>query len=297
MKGIFKYFACLLAAVMCVGLAAGLSACDFAGEGEAVGPSDIEISAPKYFFASAEEWEDPNFDFSTADDHRDLLVDTEYYARIDFDVTACKDNDGKRMFTIFITFDQLNVLKVTIEEVNTHISQTTVVDANTGQQASAKFRIPSARDEPKHYFIIVRMTPLVVGSSKIIIHYECDGEDFTDTANSSMGHTQNVDIIPVKIETPVLTYSESTCTLEWNHVKNADYYELYEGYSTEPLTDFEGKVIYVNPEAITVGNKTGIDLDAYLSPGTHRIRIRAFNNNPNNIIPSDYSEILEIFIP
>lgn len=261
--------------------------------GSATGSSDIEISDPVFGFIRAEDYDPETFDIETAAQWTTLDVDAEYYLFLTLDIAARRDNDGQSLLNINITFDALNILQGTMEDVSTGmIEEMTFQDANTGnvgKTTTVSFKIPSLSAEPKTINMIVSLQPVKVGESHIIIGYDYDAPSEYRLLGSD-GYTKNLKIQAVKIEAPELSLTEMG-SLTWQHVRNADYYCIYEAGSQNPLTDFFGDVIYITAENTSVGSPMVYNIGEYIS-GYHALVIRAFSNS-SNILSSDNSNIVE----
>lgn len=261
--------------------------------GSATGSSDIEISDPVFGFIRAEDYDPETFDIETAAQWTTLDVDAEYYLFLTLDIAARRDNDGQSLLNINITFDALNILQGTMEDVSTGmIEEMTFQDANTGnvgKTTTVSFKIPSLSAEPKTINMIVSLQPVKVGESHIIIGYDYDAPSEYRLLGSD-GYTKNLKIQAVKIEAPELSLTEMG-SLTWQHVRNADYYCVYEAGSQNPLTDFLGDVIYITAENTSVGSPMVYNIGEYIS-GYHALVIRAFSNS-SNILSSDNSNIVE----
>ncbi len=275
---------------LCVMLA-GCSGGTTAG-GSATGSSDIEISGLTFGFVRAEDYDPETFDIENAAQWTTLDVDTEYYLFLTLDIQARRDNDGQSLLNIKITFDSLDILEGTMEDVSTGMIETmTFQDANTGnigKSTTVSFKIPSLSAEPKKINMIVSLQPIMVGESHIIIGYDYDAPSQYRLLGDD-GYTKNLTIQHVKIEAPVLDVTEMG-DLTWKHVKNADYYCIFESGSQEPLTDGNGDVIYVRADNTSVGSEIIYNIGQYIS-GYHMLVVRAFSNN-SNILSSDNSNIL-----
>ena len=282
--GILLVSACALAACGDDGLTDG---------GSATGSSDIEISDPEFGFVKEEDYDPENFNIAGAAKWTSLDVDTEYYLFITFEITARRNNDGQSILNVDFTFDALNILQGTVEDVSTGmIEEMTFHDAESGnasKRTTISFKIPSLSANSKTINIIVSLKPVTVGESHIILGYRYDAGSGYRLLGSD-GYTKNLKIAAVKIETPVLAVS-ALGALTWKHVKNADYYCVYEAGSQNPLTDFMGDVIYIRAEGYSSGSDMYFNVGEYLF-GYHTLVIRAFNSS-NNILDSDYSNIVE----
>lgn len=301
-----KFCQSLLCLCMIVALFVPFAAgCDFptTAGGSAKGASDIEVTDPVFGFVPEDEYDPETFDFDTAFKYIELAVDTQYMLFISFDVTARRDNNGQSLLNVDFTFDTLDVLDGTMEDVSTGMIQTMVftdaVTGVTGKTSTVSFKIPDRSASPKTINIIVRLTPLQAGQSHISIGYRYDPSVSDSPGTSpenyrlvgSDGHTKNINVKKVKIETPVLGMNETLGFLTWKHVKNADYYCIYEEGNAEPLKDADGETTYVRPNDISIGGEMTYNIGSILT-GIHLLRIRAFSNN-SNILASDFSEILQ----
>lgn len=264
--------------------------------GSATGAADIEISDPEFGFIEAEDYDPENFNINTAAKWTTLNADTEYYLFITFDVTARRDNDGQSLLNVNFTFDALNIMEGTMEDVSTGmITEMVFQDAETGnigKTTTISFKIPSLSANSKTINFIVSLKPVKVGESHIILGYDYDPSDTGKEYRllGSDGYTKNLKIQAVKIGTPVLNVS-TLGSLNWQHVKNADYYCIYEAGGQNPLTDFMGEVIYITAKNTAVGGMLYYNIGEYIS-GYHTLVIRAFSNN-SNILNSDNSNAIE----
>ena len=293
MKRIYRI---LLALVILCATVLPIAACGEPTEtmgGSAKGASDIEISDPVFGFVKEENYDPENFDINTAIKWSTLDVDSTYYLFITFDVTARRDNDGQSLLNVDFTFDALEIMQGTMEDVSTGmIVDMTFKDAltgNTGKTTTISFKIPSQSAKPKTINMIVSLQPVQAGESHIIIGYDYDAEGYN--LLGSDGYTKNLKVASVQIEKPTLTVTEMG-SLQWNNVKNADYYCIYEAGSQIPLSDFFGETIYIMSEGISVGGEMTYNIGEYLQ-GYHALVIRAFSNNSKNILQSDFSNSIE----
>lgn len=298
MKRIIKnltLFLALIFATIC------FAACDngLTKGGSARGASDIEIGEPQYGFVKAEDYDAETFSIENSNNWSNLDVDTEYYLIMTFDVTSVQNNDGQSLLHVNITFDALDVMEGTMEEANTGNHQEMYFeDATTGRQGKVTtitFKISPSSAEPKTINMIIKLKPVQVGESHILIGFEYDPSTAVGSAddykmNGSDGHTKNLRIRPVVIEAPVLSVIEGVGSLTWQHVKNADYYQIYSANSQDPLTDFLSEVIKVKAEHTSVGSTMVYNIGEFYT-GYQSFRIRAFSNNPN-ITASDFSNIV-----
>ena len=254
------------------------------------GSSDIHISDPVFGFISEENYDPENFDMSSAKNLTSLNVDTSYYLFISFDITAIKDNDGQSLLNLEITFDSLDIMDGTIEDVSTgNVQDMTFKDAATGKAGkttTSTFKIPADSSEPKTIKMIVKLLPMNLGESHIIIGFKYDAEDHK--IQGSDGHTKNLEIKQVKIPTPELSVTNSGL-LYWKNVKNADYYLIYENGT--PVKDSTGKEIRIDAAGYDVGSPIYYNIGNDVS-GYHYFMIRGFNNKAN-ILTSDYSNLVE----
>ena len=260
--------------------------------GSASGPSDITVSDPVFGFVSEEEYEetgvvDMNKKITSLD------VDTSYFLFMNFEISSARNNDGQSLLNVKITFDALDIMEGTIEDVSTGmISEISIENAETGKtgkQTTVSFKIPPLSSKPKAIEMIIKLKPLNVGESHIIIDYDYNTEEECKILGSD-GYTKNLKINRVQIEAPVININERG-TVEWNHVKNAVYYMIYDQGSATPIKDYDGKDIVISAEGYSVGSNILFNIGEYIT-GYHSIVVRAFTNNPN-IDNSDYSNAEE----
>lgn len=260
--------------------------------GTATGSSDIEVSTPQFAFVAEEDY-DPN---STVIDYsrkwNDLRVDTSYYLYVKFKITSARDNDGQSLIDLNITFDTIDIMDGTIEEVGTGNVQTlTFKDAtgNVGKTTTASFKIPAWSDESKEISMTVKLLPVTVGKSHILIGYDYD-PDGKGTYNllGSDGYTKNLEIKEVQIDAPVIDVDDDGI-LFWNHVKNADYYMVY--INGKPVQDDYGQDLVISAEGYSVGGQIRFNIGEYIY-GQQTVVMRAFSQN-QYILPSEYSNYKE----
>lgn len=258
--------------------------------GSATGSSDITVSDPVFGFISEDEYDPATSVIDTSKKWTALDVDTSYYLFLSFDVTAARDNDGQSLLDLNITFDALNVMDGTIEDVSTGMIESLVftdaITGNVGKTTTASFKIPALSAEPKKIEMIVKLRPVDVGESHIVIGYEYDSEGEYKILGSD-GYTKNLKINEVQIESVVLSVIEPG-SLSWNHVKNAEYYMIYE--NNQPVKDFLGNDIVISAEGYSVGSQMVYSLTGQIF-GFHNLQIRAYSSN-QNIKPSDFSNTI-----
>ena len=250
--------------------------------GSATGSSDITVSDPVFGFISEAEYDPATSVIDTYKKWTALDVDTSYYLFLSFDVTAARDNDGQSLLDLNITFDALNVMDGTIEDVSTGMIQSLVftdaVTGNVGKTTTASFKIPALSAEPKTIEMIVKLRPVDVGESHIMIGYDYDPDGEYKILGSD-GYTKNLKINEVQIEAPVLTLADSG-NLKWTHVKNAEYYVVYE-YGNPATDKYTGEqIVFTVGEGHAVGSEISLNIGYYISGG-HTFQIRAFSSNKN----------------
>lgn len=265
-----------------------VSCSNFTQGGSAKGSSDISISDPVFGFISEDEYDPATTVIDTNKKWTSLDVDISYYLFVSFDIISAKNNDGQSLLDLNITFDSLDVMDGTIEDVSTGMLESMVfTDATTGNLAkttTASFKIPALSTEPKTIEMIVKLKPVNIGESHILLGFEYD-ESGDYKILGSDGYTKNLTIKEIQIDTPVVTVTDLGL-LSWTNVKNADYYMFYE--NGEELTDVFGEVIVLSAEGYSVGGTIEYNIGKSISE-FHNISVRAYSNN-QNILPSNYSE-------
>lgn len=259
--------------------------------GSATGSSDITVSDPVFGFISEAEYDPATSVIDTSKKWTALDVDTSYYLFLSFDITSARNNDGQSLLDVNITFDALNIMEGTIEDVSTGLIEelvfTDAVTGNIGKTTTASFKIPSLSADPKTIEMIVKLRPVDVGESHIIIGFDYD-EDGEYKILGSDGYTKNLKINQVQIEKPELSVT-AMGLLSWKHLKNADYYKIYE--NGRELTDIFGEPIIIDATGYGVGDDIGYNIVNDIV-GYHNLSIRAYSNN-KNILPSSYSNSVE----
>ena len=250
--------------------------------------TDITVSEPVFGFLNEQEYEE-NPSMDSAKKRTSLDVDTAYFLFISFDITAARNNDGQSLIDINITFDSLNIMEGTIEDVNTGLIEnmvfTDATTGNTGKTTTASFKIPANSSEPRRIEMVVKLRPVNVGESHIIISYNYDAAGYKILGSD--GYTKNLKINQVKIETPKLGLT-GMGNLIWKNVKNAEYYMVYE--NGKPVS-VNGKEIVIYADDYSVGTDMYYNIGEHVS-GYHLFTIRAFSTN-KNILASDYSSPVE----
>lgn len=259
--------------------------------GSAVGSSDITVSDPVFGFISEAEYDPATSVIDTSKKWTALDVDTSYYLFLSFDITSARNNDGQSLLDVNITFDALNIMEGTIEDVSTGLIEelvfTDAVTGNIGKTTTASFKIPPLSADPKTIEMIVKLRPVDVGESHIIIGFDYDADEEYKILGSD-GYTKNLKINQVQIEKPELSVT-AMGLLSWKHLKNADYYKIYE--NGRELTDIFGEPIIIDATGYGVGDEIGYNIVNDIV-GYHNLSIRAYSNN-KNILPSSYSNSVE----
>lgn len=292
-----------MATVLCLFIAIFAGCSNTTKGGSAKGSTDIYMSDPAFGFISAEIYdhatEENPFTKDMLTKRTVLNADTEYCLFINFTLTSAKNNDGQSILDVIFTFDALNVMNGTMEDVSTgEIVEMTFVDAATGNMGKTtrlSFKVPPLSSEPKDIEMIVRLKPVTVGESHIIFGYEYNaGGDYKVLGTD--GKTTNLKIQKVKIDTPKLEYDDTLAIISWTHVKNADYYCFYEtGYSDPILGFLSDDPYYFDASNNSVGSSLAISIEYLdLSRGTHLISIKAMSNNSNNVDNSDNSNYVTV---
>ena len=258
--------------------------------GSATGSSDITVSDPVFGFISEDDYDPTTSKIDTTQKWTSLDVDTSYYLFLSFDITAARNNDGQSLLDLNITFDSLNVMDGTVEDVSTGMIESLVftdaVTGNIGKTTTVSFNITALSTEPKKIEMIVKIRPIDVGESHIIIGYDYDPDEEYKILGSD-GYTKNLKINEVQIDSSVLSVVEPGF-LSWNHVKNAEYYMIYE--NNQPIQNFMGEDIVIPAEGYAVGIEIVYSLTGQIF-GFHNLQIRAYSSN-KNIIPSNYSNTI-----
>lgn len=288
MKKVMKRIGMALLALLIVFHTVACGESTMTAGGSATGSSDVTVSEPVFGFISEAEYDPATSVIDTSKKWTSLNVDTSYYLFLSFNITAARDNDGQSLLDLNITFDALNVMDGTIEDVSTGMVEsmifTDATTGNVGKTTTASFKIPSLSAEPKTIEMIVKLRPVDVGESHIIIGYDYDQEGDYKILGSD-GYTKNLKINAVQIEAPTLSVTDMGL-LSWTHVKNAEYYMVYENGNvvTDALT---GEALVIRAEGYAVGSEIQYSIGSYIV-GFHNLSIRAFNSN-TNIQTSDYS--------
>jgi hypothetical protein len=255
------------------------------------GSSDIIISEPQFGFVSEAEYDPGASEIDTSHKWTSLDVDTSYFLFLTFDITAARNNDGQSIMDLKITFDSLDVMDGTIEDVSTgNIVSMTFTDSETqkeGRTTTASFKIPAFSAEPKKIEMVVKLRPVNVGESHIIISYNYDSPEGCKILGSD-GYTKNLKINHVKIETPELALTNMGL-LTWKNVKNAEYYMIYE--NGEAVCDIYGEPIVIQAAGYSVGGDMRYNIGNDIV-GYHNFSLRAFSTN-KNILQSNFSNIIE----
>lgn len=293
----FKPFL-IIATAICYMVAVFAGCSNTTKGGSAKGSTDIHMSDPAFGFISAEIYdsasEEKSFTKDMLSKRTVLNADTEYCLFINFTLTSARNNDGQSLLKVIFTFDALNVMNGTIEDVSTgYIEDMTFQDAQTGnigKTTTLSFKVPPLSAEPKYIEMIVRLKPVTVGESHIMFGYEYDAGGAYKVLGTD-GKTTNLKIQKVKIDTPVLEYDDTLGVISWTHVKNADYYCFYEtGYSAPILGFLSDEPYYFDASNNSVGSPLAISIEYLdLSRGTHLISVKAFTNNTANVDNSDNS--------
>lgn len=251
----------------------------------ATGSSDITISEPVFGFISEDEYDPSTSVIDTSKKWTSLDVDKSYYLFLSFDINSVRNNDGQSLLDVKITFESINVMDGTIEEVGTgNVQNMKITDAGTGIEgkvSTASFKIPAFSSETKTIEMIIKLRPVNVGESLISIGYNYDSDC---KVLGSDGYTKNLEIKPVKIATPELNVN-GMGLLSWEHVNNAEFYQLYE--NGVEVCDENGNPIVIHATDYFVGSQIVYNIGNIVT-GYHYFTIRAFNGNPN-ILPSDHS--------
>ena len=259
--------------------------------GSATGSSDITVSEPVFGFISEEEYDPATSVIDTSKKWTSLNIDTSYYLFLSFDIASSRDNDGQSLLDVNITFDSLNIMEGTIEDVSTGMIEnmifTDAVTGNIGKTTTASFKIPASSAAPKTIEMIVKLRPVDVGESHIIIGYDYDPTEDYKILGSD-GYTKNLKIKEIQLEAPTVTVNNMGM-LEWKHVKNADYYAIYENGS--PLLDMDGKEIIIDATGYSVGGEMLFNI-GYEIEGYRYLTMRACSRN-KNILDSNFSNVFE----
>ena len=259
--------------------------------GSATGSSDITVSEPVFGFISEEEYDPATSVIDTSKKWTSLNIDTSYYLFLSFDIASSRDNDGQSLLDVNITFDSLNIMEGTIEDVSTGMIEnmifTDAVTGNIGKTTTASFKIPASSAAPKTIEMIVKLRPVDVGESHIIIGYDYDPTEDYKILGSD-GYTKNLKIKEIQLDTPVLGVTDMGL-LEWKHVKNADYYMIYE--NGEAVCDIYGEPIVIQAAGYSVGGDMRYNIGNDIV-GYHNFSLRAFSTN-KNILQSNFSNIIE----
>lgn len=280
--------------VLCI-CAFTFSACsNTTAGGNANRSTDLDIGDPQFDFVKEEEYDEDTYVFNPNKKVNNLNVDADYFLFLTFDVNARQNNNGQSVLNVNITFDVLDVLNATVQEANTGaMVEMQYIDATTGKPGKTitlSFKVPPESAKPRKIDMTIKLKPAAAGESHIQINYDYDAPDGYRITGSD-GYTKNLTINKVQIQAPVVSLT-SLGTLTWNHVKNADYYYIYESSNTNtPLTDVWGEVIIIEAHDAQVGAQLSYNIREDYT-GFHIFVIKAFSDNPN-ITPSSISNPIE----
>ncbi len=222
-----------------------------------------------------------------------LSVDTDYLLEIGFKVSANKANDGNKLINIALSFSDINVLDGRLEEVGSgsHTDFTFTTDQGTqGKKSFVYFKLPSEANAIKEIRIAVKLSPIIHGQSHVSMIFE--SSDAMLVGSDSDGFTKNVEIEQVKLNTPSLTFNNSSLMLIWNHVKNADYYKII--VDGEVLKN-NGKEVIIDSAKYDVNSEIFVNITNYKLVGAHIVKVQAFSNSASYIV-SECSNQVTIII-
>ena len=269
--------------------------------------TDVEISTPQYGFIEREEFtpdaEDPLAGTQEEKGFK-FEVGTTYYLIITFTLTPRSENDGQSYFKTTAKFDNLDILNASMQQASTSSTSVEVehnmLEDTYSRNVQATFKIPASPEDVKKYTMIVRMVPNKASGDEgvqVKIAFDLDGDYRIWGAD---GFTRQIDIIKGTLAKPEVAYDDSEWSLNWQHVKNASYYVVYDE-NDNPIT-FETNGVKSEKIEVTPDIKVGANMkkmlenaykgDALLS-GYNSLKVKAFGKNGVNdesFYSSEYSE-------
>ncbi len=220
-----------------------------------------------------------------------LRVDTNYLLEITFFVTALTNNDGEETFNIEIKLDDVSILDGQVEEVGSGSFSQTLFKNNSGGQGrkiNVAFTLPETFNEVKEIKMLVNLTPIKHGLSKISVSFN----SLDATLTGYDGFSKSITINQVKLPTSTIAFSQSDKVLSWTHVQKADYYKIF---VDDQVLKSGGKEVIIDGSIYgSTASQINCKLSNYIE-GSHTIKVQAFSNN-SSYTASNFSNELSVII-
>jgi hypothetical protein len=213
----------------------GLASCgNYVKEGGGSSSSDtgliettVDIDSVGCGFIVNPEQSGQTVDYTKYTSLNSLSIASKYFLVFEFGFSPRGNTGGTAILNSEITFPALTIFDAFSQEVDSGASQTPVSykDPTTNEQmkkVTASFKVPETAGKTKKELIVFSIAPKTTGNSHISLN-------FTSTSlllagDGSSGKTTAITIDSYQIDAPTLSYSGR---LQWNHVKYANYYEIF----------------------------------------------------------------------
>ncbi len=237
-------------------------------------------------------------DYASYADLASLSIADTYYLIYEFQYYSRVETDGTLLLKAALEFEAITIFDAFLMRSDSGTDGTPIpyLDPVTNKQMNKieqAFRIPATADETEFQRIVFKITPSYVGNSVMKMNfYPEEQENVVVIGSGSSGCTIPMVVNEYKLSTPTLSYQAS---LTWDHVRGADYYEIYN--NGEVLKNPDGTNLHIDVQNVSVGNSIyWNDFGAFGIYGTAiPFTVRAFSNRLG-FISSDFSNTVFVTV-
>ena len=223
-------------------------------------------------------------DYSTYQDLMNLSIADQYYLVYEFDFYSRAETKGDLLLKAALEFEAITIFDAFLLKSDSGTDGTPIpyLDPVTNKQMNKieqAFRIPASADEVESQRIVFKITPTVIGQSRMKMNFYPEEQKGVEVIGSgASGCNIPMDVKEYKLEKPVLNFENRFI---WNHVKGADYYKIY--VDNEEIKNTDGTEYKIPvPENLSVGDPMSLDtitLELMGIYGSQRAyKIMAFSN-------------------
>ena len=226
------------------------------------------------------------------------IVDT-YFLVYEFDYYSRMDTDGHLLLKAALEFDAITIFNAYLFSSDSGTDGTPIPykDPVTNKQKNKivqTFRVPAKADEIESQRIVFKITPSMVSAkpSTMQMNFYPEEQSGVEVIGSgAAGCTIPMQVDKYKLDRPQTAWNNR---LEWQHVKGAEYYQIFvndESLKNQDGTEYKMTV----PEELSVGDPlsiTALDIEKRGMYGTDlKLQVRAFSTKAG-LDNSDFSKEL-----
>ena len=216
-------------------------------------------------------------DYSTYKDLASLSIADNYYLVYEFDYYSRVETDGHLLLKAALEFEAITIFDAFLMKSDSGTDGTPIPyrDPVTNKQMNKieqGFRVPAAADETESQRIVFKITPSVVGQSRMKMNFYPEDQSGVEViGGGASGCTIPMIVDSYNITKPTIEFENK---LIWKHVKGADFYKVM--IDGNPMKNLDGSDYEFTPEEGTL-------VDDQLSISTLDFEMRNYYGGPYSV--------------